>query len=129
MEKMSIQGIGTDIIEINRVEKAVNNTPNFMNKVFTPGEIAYFESVHFKAETLAGTFAAKEAVVKALGTGFRGFGIKDIEILRDALGKPYVACLGNAQTLCMDKNIHNIHVSIAHCKDYAIAYAIAEGRD
>jgi holo-[acyl-carrier protein] synthase len=128
MEKMII-GIGTDIIEISRVEKAVNNTSSFISKFFTHEEITYFESVRFKAETLAGTFAAKEAVAKALGTGFREFGLKDIEVLRDSLGKPYVNCLGKAQKLCTDKNIDKIHVSIAHCKDYAVAYAIAEGSD
>lgn len=124
-----IKGIGTDIIEIGRVEKAVSATPNFINKVFTSNEINYFEKICFKSESLAGTFAAKEAVAKALGTGFRSFGLKDIEILRDALGKPYVVCLGHAKKLSLEENIHKIHVSISHCKEYAVAYAIAEGSD
>ena len=78
-----IIGIGTDIIEIERIEIAVKRTKGFINKLFTENEINIFESRGFKSEVIAGNFAAKEAVSKALGTGFRGFGVKDIEILRD----------------------------------------------
>ena len=85
-----IIGIGTDIIEIERIEIAVKRTKGFINKLFTENEINIFESRGFKSEVIAGNFAAKEAVSKALGTGFRGFGVKDIEILRDELGKPVV---------------------------------------
>ena len=78
-----IIGIGTDIIEIERIETAVKRTKNFMNKMFTENEIKIFESRGFRSEVIAGNFAAKEAVSKAVGTGFRDFGVKDIEILRD----------------------------------------------
>jgi holo-[acyl-carrier-protein] synthase len=76
--------------------------------------------------TLAGNFAGKEAVSKALGTGFKGFYPIDIEILRTKLGTPYVILYGKALKISKEMGIQNIHISISHCKEYAIAYAVAE---
>ncbi|EHJ02306.1 Holo-(acyl-carrier-protein) synthase [Clostridium sp. DL-VIII] len=120
-----IIGIGTDIIEINRIEKAVNRTKNFIIKSFTNSEIEYFNSKGLKSNIIAGNFAAKEAVSKALGTGFRGFGLKDIEILRDSLGKPVVHLSDKLYKL-IDIKEFNIHISISHSKENAIAYAVME---
>ncbi|OOM81190.1 holo-ACP synthase [Clostridium sp. BL-8] len=120
-----IIGIGTDIIEINRIEKAVNRTKNFIIKSFTNSEIEYFNSKGLKSNIIAGNFAAKEAVSKALGTGFRGFGLKDIEILRDSLGKPVVHLSDKLYKLIGIKEF-NIHISISHSKENAIAYAVME---
>lgn len=108
-----IIGIGTDIIEIERIEIAVKRTKGFINKLFTENEINIFESRGFKSEVIAGNFAAKEAVSKALGTGFRGFGVKDIEILRDELGKPVVNLNSNVYEILKRKDV-NIHLSISH---------------
>ena len=121
-----IAGIGTDIIEIDRIKKAITRTPQFMMKGFTTKEQEYFKMRHNAPETIAGNFAAKEAVSKALGTGFTKFGLLDIEILRDDLGKPAVFLHGEAKTIGKKKNINTIWVSISHCKSYATAYAIAE---
>ncbi len=120
-----IIGIGADIIEINRIEKAVNRTNNFIIKSFTSNEIEYFNSKGFKSNIIAGNFAAKEAISKALGTGFRGFGLKDIEVLRDSLGKPIVHL---SDKICKLINMpqFNIYVSISHSKENAIAYAVME---
>ena len=82
-----IIGIGIDIIEINRIEKVMNRTSSFIEKSFTNNEIEYFKSKGLKGNVIAGNFAAKEAISKAIGTGFRGFGLKDIEVLRDELRK------------------------------------------
>ncbi len=120
-----IIGIGTDIIEIERIEIAVKRTKGFINKLFTENEINIFESRGFKSEVIAGNFAAKEAVSKALGTGFRGFGVKDIEILRDELGKPVVNLNSNAYEILKRKDV-NIHLSISHNRTSAIAYAVME---
>ena len=120
-----IIGIGTDIIEIDRIEKAMERTSGFIQKSFTSNEIEYFNSKGFKANIVAGNFAAKEAVSKALGTGFRGFGLKDIEILRDNLGKPIVQLSDKIYEL-IDTKGFNMHVSISHSKDNAIAYAVME---
>ena len=122
-----IIGIGTDIVEIDRIQKAVSRTEGFMDKVFTKREQEHYVRKHNQAETLAGFFAAKEAVSKALGTGFRNFALTDIEIVPNALGKPEVYLHKNAKLLCDELSIKHVQVSISHCKEYATAFAIAEG--
>ncbi len=121
-----IKGIGIDIIEIQRIAKAVKQNDRFIERVFTSLEIDYFKSCNYGANTIAGNFSAKEAVMKALGTGLRNFKWVDIEILRDSMGKPYVVLKKNAKTLAEQRNITSMLVSISHCKDYAVAQAIAE---
>ena len=120
-----IIGIGTDIIEINRIEKVMNRTGNFIEKSFTHNEIQYFKSKGLKGNVIAGNFAAKEAISKAIGTGFRGFGLKDIEVLRDELGKPVVNLSEKIYNLLEIKEF-NVHISISHSKENAIAYAVME---
>jgi len=120
-----IIGIGTDIIEINRIEKVMIRTSSFLEKSFTQNEIEYFKLKGLKGNVIAGNFAAKEAISKAIGTGFRGFGLKDIEVLRDELGKPVVNLSYKIYKL-LDIKEFNIHVSISHSKENAIAYAVME---
>jgi len=120
-----IIGIGIDIIEINRIEKVILRTSSFIEKSFTSNEIEYFKSKGLKGNVIAGNFAAKEAISKAIGTGFRGFGLKDIEVLRDGLGKPVVNLSYKIYKL-LDIKEFNIHVSISHSKENAIAYAVME---
>lgn len=120
-----IIGIGTDIIEIKRIEKVINRTTSFVEKAFTKDEIMYFKAKGLKANVIAGNFAAKEAVSKAFGTGFRGFGLKDIEILRDELGKPFVRLSSNLYKK-LGINEFTMHISISHSKENAIAYAVME---
>lgn len=122
---MNILDIGVDIIEINRIRELVNKNKRFLEKVFTVKEIEYFESKGLKAETIAGNFAAKEAISKSIGIGIRKFNLKDIEVLRNDLGKPIVKTYNNFNQICIDYNVLEIKVSISHCKDYAIANAIA----
>ncbi|MGU8958687.1 holo-ACP synthase [Clostridium perfringens] len=126
-----IIGIGVDIIEIERVRQAIQNNKNFLSKLFTEREIDYFISRNMNSEVIAGNFAAKEAVSKALGTGIRGFSFKDIEILRNELGKPEVI-LHNGANLIGNKLVGNnnslkIHLSISHNNSNAIAYSVLEG--
>ncbi len=120
-----IIGIGTDIIEISRIERAIQRTNTFIERSFTYDEIAYFKLKGFKGNVVAGNFAAKEAISKAIGTGFRGFGLKDIEVLRNELGKPVVNLSDKIYKLLETKEF-NMHVSISHSKENAIAYAIME---
>lgn len=120
-----IIGIGTDIIEIDRIEKVIMRTSSFIQKSFTSNEIEYFKLKGLKGNVIAGNFAAKEAISKALGTGFRGFGLQDIEVLRDELGKPVVNLSHKIYKL-LDIKKFNIHVSISHSKENAIAYAVME---
>ena len=125
-----IIGIGVDIIEIERVRQAIQNNKNFLSKLFTEREIDYFISRNMNSEVIAGNFAAKEAVSKALGTGIRGFSFKDIEILRNELGKPEVI-LHNGANLIGNKLVGNnnslrVHLSISHNNSSAIAYSVLE---
>lgn len=120
-----IIGIGTDIIEIERIEKVINRTSSFIEKSFTSNEIEYFKTKGLKGNVIAGNFAAKEAISKAIGTGFRGFGLKDIEVLRDEFGKPVVN-LSNRIYKLLNVGQFNIHVSISHSRENAIAYAVIE---
>ena len=122
---MNILDIGIDIIEIDRIKNSLNKRGDFLKKLFTDKEIELFESKGYKAETIAGNFAAKEAVSKSLGLGIRGYNFKDIEILRDDLGKPIVNTYNNLEKICIDYNISQIKVSISHGKDYAVANATA----
>ena len=117
---MNILDIGVDIIEIYRIKELIDKNNRFLEKVFTVKEIEYFESKGLRAETIAGNFAAKEAISKSIGTGIRKFNLKDIEVLRNDLGKPIVKTYNNFNQICIDYNISEIKVSISHCKDYAI---------
>ncbi|MCL2376913.1 MAG: holo-ACP synthase [Defluviitaleaceae bacterium] len=117
-----IFGIGTDIIEIARVAKAIKGRA-FLAKCFTEAEVARCNAGGITAaENFAGYFAAKEAVAKALGTGFRGFTPKDIEIFHDDLGKPMVRL---ASHIAAPKDAV-IHISISHGKEHATAMAVIE---
>ena len=122
-----IIGIGTDIVEIRRIKKIMNDKSNsFLKKIFTDKEIKLLEERNLRPEYIAGRFASKEAIAKALGTGFREFSFRDITVLNDELGKPIVKLDGNAKKIA-DKNGKTIlHLSISHGDDAAIAYAILE---
>lgn len=118
-----LTGVGCDIIEIERMEKACEKEA-FLSRVYTEEER---RQAGGKPSVLAGSFAVKEAVAKVLGTGFREFMPQDIEVLRDALGKPYVVLHGRAKEIAGEKGLFNIEVSISDTKDYAMAFAVGEG--
>lgn len=121
---MNILDIGIDIIEIDRIKNAIERNPRFLEKIFTKEEIKYFESRGMKIESIAGNFAAKEAISKSIGTGIREFNFSDIEVLRNDIGKPIVKTYNNLKQICIDYNVLEIKVSISHGKDYAVANAI-----
>ncbi|KEI95399.1 4'-phosphopantetheinyl transferase [Clostridium botulinum A2B7 92] len=122
-----IYGIGTDITEVRRIEKAITRNKNFINKLFTKNEMDLWEKKNFKLEFIAGRFAAKEAISKALGTGIRDFNFKDIEIINNELGKPQVILKPKAEDIIRKiSKSYKIHLSISHEKEYAIAYALLE---
>ena len=122
---MNILDIGVDIVEIDRIKEALTKNERFLNKLCTKNEIEYFKSKNFKVETIAGNFAAKEAISKAIGTGIRNFKFSDMEILRNDLGKPVVKTYNNLKQICIDFNVLDIKVSISHSNKYAVANAIA----
>jgi holo-[acyl-carrier protein] synthase len=117
-----IVGIGTDIIEIQRIEKACEKEAFFV-RCFTKEERKLIGSNYAKA---AGNFAVKEAVSKVFGTGIRGFELADIEVLRDELGKPYVNLYRNALKIAEKIKITKLHISISNTKEYAVAYVVGE---
>lgn len=118
-----IIGIGNDIIETKRVEKASNRIA-FLTRCFTNEEQTQLGN---KAVSLAGNFCVKESVAKALGTGFRHFMPIDIEVLRDEFGKPYVNLYGNAKIQADKQGVKKIHVSISNLKDLVSAFVVLEG--
>ncbi len=117
-----ITGIGVDLIEIARIKKACQKE-GFLKLCFTRDEV---ELIGDRWEKAAGNFAVKEAVAKMFGTGFRGVSLKEIEVLRDSLGKPYVKLFGKAAELASSQQITTIHVSITNTKDYANAFVVGE---
>jgi len=119
-----IVGIGNDIIEIERIEKAILKE-GFKNKVYTERELENIEKRGNRTETYAGIFSAKEAISKAIGTGVREFSLTDLEILNDDLGKPYVVVSEKLdKILKTKKEDYQIEISISHSKKYATAMAI-----
>lgn len=98
-----IYGIGTDIIEIDRIHKALDRNLKLLDKLFSDKELEILKNKKYKPESIAGNFCAKEAVMKALGTGLRGFQLKDVQILRDELNKPFVVPQGKFLELCKEK--------------------------
>lgn len=121
-----ILGIGTDIVEIDRIRIAIERNQKFVGRVFSKNEIEYFTRRNFRAEFVAGRFAAKEAVVKAMGTGFLGFEFRDIEIDRNAEGKPIVMLKGKAKQLVEKHGDYKFHITISHERKNAIAFAVLE---
>lgn len=121
---MNILDIGVDIIEIERIKQYMDKNNKFLKKLFTDREIELFKSKGYAPQTIAGNFAAKEAISKCLGLGIRGYDLKDIEILRNELGKPIVNTYNNLKQICENYKILDIKISISHGKDYAIANAI-----
>ncbi|EHI78208.1 hypothetical protein HMPREF9093_01539 [Fusobacterium sp. oral taxon 370 str. F0437] len=119
-----IVGIGNDIIEIERVEKAIS-TEGFKAKVYTQREIENIIKRGNRTETYAGIFSAKEAISKAIGTGVREFSLTDLEILNDDLGKPYVIVSDKLNKIIQrKKENYQIEIAISHSKKYATAMAI-----
>lgn len=123
-----IRGLGTDIIEIDRVKQATEKTPRFLEKLFTDRERAYFARRKMRMETIAGSFAAKEALSKALGTGIGKIGFLDIEILRQESGQPKIVLSDKARRTLNLGEKDGFMLSISHCKAYAVATVIHENK-
>ena len=124
-----ITGIGTDIVEISRIKKAVARE-SFVQRVFTPAEAEYCRSRGAAmAASFAGRFAAKEAFMKALGTGLREGSLQEIEILNDELGCPYMGISGKFLEMAGKKDMAECWISISHSREYATAQCVLEGKE
>ena len=122
-----IKGVGTDIIEVERVASKIQKESGFRELVFSAEEIKYCEAKTNKYEHYAARFAAKEALGKALGLGWaEGTTINEVEILNNIDGKPYIHFDGETAKQIASLNLGNIHVSLSHIKTYATAIVIIE---
>ena len=124
---MKIIGTGVDIVENSRIKKSILNN-SFLNRVFTNEEILISEKMKNKSSYFAKRFAAKEAFVKSLGTGFRtGFNFKDISVINDKLGKPYFSITKKIKNLIKKRfkiNSFDFFLSVSDEKKYSIAFVI-----
>jgi holo-[acyl-carrier protein] synthase len=123
-----IVGLGLDIAEIDRIEAAiVRHGALIIERLYTPSEAAYCESYRHKFERYAGRFAAKEAAMKALGTGWRrGVRWRDIEVVREPSGKPSLSLKGAAKRIAEELGMKNISLTITHSGNLALAEVIFE---
>lgn len=117
--------VGIDIIEIKRIERLFSANEGFLRKIYTEKEVEYCKPKKNRYQHFAARFASKEAVFKALGTGWAGkMKWTDIETLNDEMGRPYLNLYGSVKELAEKKRINNISVSLSHCQDYAIAQVL-----
>jgi holo-[acyl-carrier protein] synthase len=123
-----IVGLGVDIAEVDRIEAAIRRHGRpFLERVFTPEEIAYCERHKNKMERYAARFAAKEAAMKALGTGWRhGVRWRDLEVSNTSGGKPTLRLHGIAREFANSLGVANISLSITHSRNFALAQVIFE---
>ena len=119
-------GLGVDIVEIARMRKIIDRSPAFVEKVYSAAERAYCDSHAHPEVHYATRFAAKEAVLKALGTGFsEGIGWLDVEVRRTSKGRPYVVLTGRAREVAREQGVREIALSISYTRDVAVANAVA----
>lgn len=125
-----IVSIGTDIVEVLRIGRMIErHGDQFLTTVFTAEEIRYCQCRREYVQHYAGRWAAKEAVMKALGTGFvRGIGWRDIEVGVQTSGKPYILLHGGVRDYAEQLGIREILISISHCRTHAVAMAIGCGQ-
>ncbi|MFC1846268.1 holo-ACP synthase [Chloroflexota bacterium] len=122
MTSSSIVPVGVDIVEISRIRRAVSKWPHaFLERVYTKPEIQYCNNV---ASRLAARFAAKEAVMKALGTGAKGISWHDIEVTSNSNGAPSIQPYGKAHDKAQENGIKEFSISVSHSKRYAVAFVI-----
>lgn len=126
---MDIIGIGTDIIECLRIAQMIERHGEmFINRVYTPHEIEYCSERKAATQHYAGRWAAKEAVLKAIGTGWiKGITWRDVEVANQFGGKPIINLSGGALDSARRRGIEEVQISISHCRTHAVAYALALG--
>lgn len=123
---MARAGIGVDMLEIARMERALQTRPSLAGRVFTDDERAYCDSTARPAEHYALRWAAREAVVKALGTGFSsGIGLKDVSVGRDDRGRPFAILAGRAAEVARDQGVEEVALSLSRTHEVAVANAVA----
>ena len=126
MAELKIYGVGVDLIEVKRIKSAIEKNPGFIKKVYTDSEVKYCAGkLRSCFINYAERFAAKEAVVKALGTGIGEVSWLDIEILRGERGEPMLHLYGNAQRIADQLGLMDWSVSLSHTQNIAVAVVVA----
>lgn len=120
-----IVGVGTDLVDVERFRRVLERRPRLAQRLFSDAERAYAERHRNAAPRLAARFAAKEAVMKALGVGLGAFKLRDVEVVRRPSGAPEVALYGAAAALARERNAHRWWLSLSHTDITAIAIATA----
>jgi holo-[acyl-carrier protein] synthase len=122
-------GLGVDVVDLGRFETVLARRPNFVDRVFTPDEQAYCEKAKAptkRVERYAARFAAKEALMKALGVGLGSFAFREVEVNRADSGDPTLALHGKAAAIAAERGAANWHVSLTHSDVVAIAFVAIE---
>lgn len=124
-----IVAIGTDLVDLDRLEKSIERSGDaFIDKILTNDERKYCEGRAVPLQSIGARFAAKEAVMKCLGTGWaHGIGFRDIEVQKEESGRPHILLHGEAKVIAKRLGIAKIHLSLSHTNGHAIAYVLAEG--
>lgn len=122
-----ILGIGVDSIEISRVARSINRRPGLLQRLFTPEEISQLPQGEKKFSRMAAIFAAKEAVLKALGTGLAGHSWQNIQVLHNPAGRPEVCLQGKTLVMANCLGVKKVHISLTHDRQRAVAFCVMEG--
>lgn len=123
---MALAGIGVDMLEIARMDRVLARRPSFAKRVFTKTEREYCDRMARPAQHYAARFAAREAVLKALGTGFsRGIGLADVSVQNNEAGKPEVVLTGRAKEIAAEQGVREVALSLSYTHDVAVANAVA----
>jgi holo-[acyl-carrier protein] synthase len=119
-------GIGIDVVEIERFRESLRRTPSMRERLFTAAELDYVASKADPVPSLAARFAAREAVMKAMGLGLGAFGFHEVSVERAASGAPSLMIVGRAAELADERGVTRWHLSVSHSDLVAVAYVVAE---
>ena len=125
MPDSGVVGVGIDLVDVDRFRASLTRTPSMVPRMFTEGERAYAETANDPSERYAARFAAKEAVMKALGVGLGAFGFHDVEVLRAEGGRPTLGVYGPAERLAIDRGVTRWEISLTHTATSAGAVVVA----
>jgi len=126
---MRVLGTGIDIVEVGRLQAAAARRERLLERIFTAGELAAASGRGNRFTRLAARLAAKEAVLKAFGTGLRGVRWQEAEVVSDALGRPLIRLSGRLLALAENLGVTEIHLTMSHSREYAVASVVALGED
>jgi holo-[acyl-carrier protein] synthase len=121
----AVLGVGIDLVDVDRFRRSLLRTPSMRERMFTEGERAYAETANDPTERYAARFAAKEAVMKAMGVGLGAFGFHDVEVLREEGGRPSLRVIGAAELLAVERGVQAWQISLTHTATSAGAVVMA----